>query len=69
MYTSIILIQLLLFVNGSGTMQTKPKRPVIPTVEGIPSLVSAFSKEVYIIGIATLMYNKAACIDDVLVER
>ena len=33
-----------LLVNGRGTMPTKPKRPVLPTVEGIPSLVSAFSE-------------------------
>ena len=46
-------------------MPTKPKRPVLPTVEGIPSLVSAFSEEEYIKGIAILMY-KAAGIDDVL---
>ena len=31
-----------LLVNGRGTM---PKRPVLPTVEGIPSVVSAFSEE------------------------
>ena len=36
-----------LLVNGRGTMPTKPKRPVIPTVEGIPSVVSAFSEEEY----------------------
>ena len=34
-----------LLVNGRGTMPTKPKRPVLPTVEGIPSVVSAFSEE------------------------
>ena len=33
-----------LLTNGRGTMPTKPKRPVLPTVEGIPSLVSAFSE-------------------------
>ena len=36
-----------LLVNGRGTMPTKPKRPVLRTVEGIPSLVSAFSEEEY----------------------
>ena len=38
-----------LLVNGRGTMPTKPKRPVLPTttVEGIPSVVSAFSEEEY----------------------
>ena len=58
-----------LLVNGRGTMPTKPKRPVLPTVEGIPSLVSAFSEEEYRKGIAALNYNKAAGIDDVLVEQ
>ena len=46
-----------------------PKRPVLPTVEGIPSFVSAFSEEEYRKGIAALKYNKAAGIDDVLVEQ
>ena len=50
-------------------MPTRPKRPVLPTVEGIPSLVSAFSEEKYRNGITTLKYNKAAGIDDVLVEQ
>ena len=50
-------------------MPTNPKRPVLPTVEGIPSVVSAFSEEEYRKGIAALKYNKAACIDDVLVEQ
>ena len=58
-----------LLVNGRGTMPTKPKRPVLPTVEGIPSVVSAFSEEEYRKGIAALKYNKAAGIDDVLVEQ
>ena len=48
-----------LFVNGPGTMPTKPKRPVLPTVEGIPSLTSAFSEEQYRKGIAALKSNKA----------
>ena len=50
-------------------MPTKPKRPILPTVEGIASVVSAFSEEEYRKGIAALMYNKAADIDDVLVEQ
>ena len=33
--------------NGRGTMPTKPKRPVLPTVEGIQSFVSEFSEEEY----------------------
>ena len=40
-----------LLVNGQGTMPTKPKCPVLPTVEGKPSLVSAFSEEEYRKGI------------------
>ena len=58
-----------LLVNGRGTMATKPKHPVLPTVEGIPSLASAFSEAEYRKGIAVLKYNKAAGIDDVLVEQ
>ena len=58
-----------LLVNGRGTKPTKPKRPVLPTVEGIPSLVSALSEEKNRKGIAALKYNKAAGIDDVLVEE
>ena len=58
-----------LLVNGQGIMPTKPKRPVLPTVEGIPSVLSAFSEEEYRKGIAALKYNKAAGIDDVLVEQ
>ena len=50
-------------------MQTKSKHPVLPTLEGIPSLVLAFNEEEYIKGIAALKYNKAAGIDDVLVEQ
>ena len=45
------------------------KRSVLPTVEGIPSLVSALSEEEYRKGIAALKYNKAAGIDDVLMEQ
>ena len=50
-------------------MPSKPKCHVLPTVEGIPSLVSAFSEEEYSEGIATLKYNKAAGIDGVLVDQ
>ena len=58
-----------LLVNGRGTMPTKPKCLVLLTVDGIPSLVSAFSEEEYKKFIAALKYNKAAGIDDVLVEQ
>ena len=50
-------------------MPTKPKRPVLPTVEGIPSLVSECNEEEYSKGIVGLKSNKAAGIDDVLVEQ
>ena len=58
-----------LLVNGQGTMPTKPNCPALPTVEGKPSLVSAFSEEGYRKGIAALKNNKAAGIDDILVEQ
>ena len=58
-----------LLVYGRGTMPTKPKSHVLPTVEEIPSVLSAFSEEEYRKGIAALKYNKAAGIDDVLVEQ
>ena len=58
-----------LLVNGQGTMPTKPKCPALPTVEGKPSLVSAFSEEEYRKGIAALKNNKAAGIYDILVEQ
>ena len=58
-----------LLVNGQGTITTKLKCPALPTVEGNPSLVSAISEEEYIKGIAALRNNKAACIDDILVEQ
>ena len=58
-----------LLVNGRGTMPTKPKRTVLPTVEGISSLVSAFSEEEYRKSIAALKHNNAAGIDDVLLEQ
>ena len=35
-----------LLVNGQRKMPTKPKRHALPTVEGKPSLVFAFSEEV-----------------------
>ena len=41
-----------LLVIGQGTMPTKPKCPALPTVEGKPSLVSAFSEKEYRKGIA-----------------
>ena len=50
-------------------MPTKPKRPVLPTVEGIPSLVLVFSEEEYRKGIEALKYNKASGKDDILVEQ
>ena len=40
-----------------------------PTVEGKPSLVSAFSEEEYRKGIAALKNNKVVGIDDILVEQ
>ena len=58
-----------LLVSGLGTMQTNPKRPVLPTVEGISSLVSVFSKEEYRKCIAALKYNMAECIDVVRLEQ
>ena len=50
-------------------MPTKHKCPALPTVEGKPSLVSAFSEEEYRKGIAALKNNKALGIDDILVEQ
>ena len=58
-----------LLVNGQGTMPTEPKCPALPTVEGKPSLVSAFSEEEYRKDIAALKNNKAADIDAILVEQ
>ena len=55
--------------NGQGTMPTKPKCPALPTVEGKPSLLSAFSEEEYRKGIAALKNNNAEGIDDILVEQ
>ena len=50
-------------------MPAKPKRTVLTTVEGIPSLVSAFSEEEHRKGMVALKHNKAAGIDDILVEK
>ena len=58
-----------LLVIGQGTMPTKSKCPALPTVEGKASLVSALSEEEYRKGIATLQNNKAAGIDDIMVEK
>ena len=57
-----------LLINRRGTISNKPKRPVLsPTAE--ESMVYPFSEEEYRRGgIATLKNNKAAGIDDVLVE-
>ena len=58
-----------LLANGQGMMPTKLKCPELPTVEGKPSLVSAFSGEEYRKGIAALKNNKAAGTVDILVEQ
>ena len=58
-----------LLAKGQGTMPTKPKCPVLPTVEGKPSLESAFSEEEYRKGIATFKNSNAAGIEDILVEQ
>ena len=51
-------------------MPTKPKRPILTTVEqSEQSLVYPFTEEEYRKGMATLKNNKAAGIDDVLVEQ
>ena len=51
-------------------MPTKPKRPILTTAEqGERSHVSPFTEEEYRKGIATHKNNKAAGIDDVLVEQ
>ena len=47
----------------------KAKCPALPTVEGKPSLVSAFSEDEYRKRIAALKNNKTADIDDILVEQ
>ena len=59
-----------LLINGRGTMSAKPKRHVLPpTTEIGESMVYPFSEEEYRRGIAALKSNKAAGIDDVLVEQ
>ena len=59
-----------LIINEKGNMSTKPKSPLLPhALESEPSLVYPFIEEEYINGIAALKYNKAAGIDDVLVEQ
>ena len=51
-------------------MSTKPKRPALPpTTEVGELMVYPFSEEEYRRGIAALNNNKAAGIDDVLVEQ
>ena len=59
-----------LLVNGKRNMPTKPKRPILTTVEqSEQSLVYPFTEEEHRKGIVTLKNNKAAGIDDVLVEQ
>ena len=59
-----------LHVNGRGNMPTKSKPYILTTVEqSEQSLVYPFTEEEYRKGIATLKNNKAAGIDDVLVEQ
>ena len=57
-------------INGRGSMPTKLKRPIVTTMEqNEQSLVYPFTEEEYRKGKATLKNNKAAGIDDVLVEQ
>ena len=49
-------------------MSNKPKRPVL-SLTADESMVYPFSEEEYRKGIATLKNNKAAGIDDILVEQ
>ena len=59
-----------LLINGQGTMPTKPKRPILRSIqEGTPTMVHPFSEEEYKKGIAALKNNKVAGTDDVLVEQ
>ena len=59
-----------LLVSGSGTMPSKPKRPVLPpATEGDTSKVYPFSEGEYNKGVAALKNNKAAGRDDILVEQ
>ena len=62
--------QLQLLVNERGNMPTKPKRPILATVEqNEQSLVYPFTEEEYRKEIAILKNNEAAGINDVLVEQ
>ena len=68
LYNLLLEVSHQLLINSRGTMSNKPKRPVLsPTAE--ESMVYPFSEEEYRRGIATLKSNKAAGIDDVLVEQ
>ena len=59
-----------LLVNGRGNMPSKPKCPILTTVEqSEQSLVYPFTEKEYRKEIAILNNNKAAGIDDVLVEQ
>ena len=59
-----------LLVNGRGNMLTKPKSHILTTAEqGDQSLVYPFTEVEYRKEIATLKNNKAADIEDVLVEQ
>ena len=57
-------------VNGSGTMPSKLKCPVLPpATEGDYSMVYSFSEEEYRKGVAILKNNKATGSNYVLVEQ
>ena len=59
-----------LLVNDRGTMQSKPKRPVLPpATEGYTSKVYPFSECEYNKGVFLLKNNKADGKDDILVEQ
>ena len=50
-----------LLVNGSGTMSSKTKRPVLPlATEGNASMLCLFSEEEYRKGVEILKNNNAA---------
>ena len=56
--------------NGSDSMPSKPKHPVLPTAtEGDYSMVYPFSEEEEMKGAATMKNNKSACRVNVLVEQ
>ena len=58
------------WINGKGTMPSKPKRHVLPpATEGDTSKVYPFSEGEYDKGVAALKNNKAAGRDDILVEQ